>query len=37
VRIPLEATTRTFPLERAADAFEAARSGSVATPVIVPG
>jgi alcohol dehydrogenase, propanol-preferring len=37
VRIPLEATTRTFPLERAAEAFEAARSGSAATPVIVPG
>ena len=27
-RIPLAATTRTFPLERAAEAFEAARSGS---------
>jgi propanol-preferring alcohol dehydrogenase len=36
-RIPLAATTRTFPLERAPEAFEAARSGSDATPVIVPG
>ena len=36
-RIPLAATTRTFPLERAAEAFEAARSVSDATPVIVPG
>jgi propanol-preferring alcohol dehydrogenase len=36
-RIPLEASTRTFSLERAAEAFEAARSGSASTPVIVPG
>jgi alcohol dehydrogenase, propanol-preferring len=36
-RIPLEASTRTFPLERAAEAFEAARSGSASTSVIVPG
>ena len=36
-RIPLAATTRTFPLERAREAFDAARSGSDATPVIVPG
>jgi alcohol dehydrogenase, propanol-preferring len=36
-RIPLAATTRTFPLDRAPEAFEAARSGSDATPVIVPG
>jgi alcohol dehydrogenase, propanol-preferring len=36
-RIPLQATTRTFPLAGAPEAFEAARSGSDATPVIVPG
>ena len=36
-RIPLLATTRTFPLERAPEAFEAGRSRSDATPVIVPG
>jgi propanol-preferring alcohol dehydrogenase len=36
-RIPLRASTRSFPLERVAQAVEAARAGSAATPVLLPG
>ena len=34
-RIPLVTSTRTFPLERADEAIEAARAGSAETPVLV--
>ena len=36
-QIPLVTSTRTFPLERADAAIEAARAGSAETPVLVPG
>jgi propanol-preferring alcohol dehydrogenase len=36
-QIPLATSTRTFPLERADAAIEAARVGSAETPVLVPG
>lgn len=34
--IPIRTDIRTFPLERANDALDAARSGDAATPVLVP-
>ena len=36
-RIPLVTSTEPFPLEAAAEAFEAARSGSAETPVLLTG
>jgi alcohol dehydrogenase, propanol-preferring len=36
-RIPLRTSTRSFPLERVAEAIEAARAGSAATPVLLLG
>ncbi len=36
-RIPLVTSTRSYPLERADEAIEAARAGSAETPVLVPG
>jgi alcohol dehydrogenase, propanol-preferring len=37
VRIPLTTSIRTFPLDRADEAVEAARAGSAETPVLLPG
>lgn len=35
-RIPLVTSTRSYPLERAGEAIEAARAGSAGSPVLVP-